>query len=42
MTSSLTGAMWRVSPDYGELDANVVDRERDIDNGKKFSGWSTP
>ena len=34
--------LWRVTPDYGELDANVVGREKDIDNGKKFSGWTNP
>ena len=34
--------LWRVTPDYGELDANVVGREKDIDNGKKFSGWTDP
>lgn len=33
---------WRVTPDYGELDPTVVSRERDIDNGKKFSGWTNP
>ena len=34
--------LWKVSPDYGELDHNVVSREADIDNGKKFSGWTNP
>lgn len=30
---------WRVSPDYGELDANVVHRESDIGNGFKYGGY---
>ena len=42
LTMVENGALWRVTPDYGELDANVVGRERDIDNGKKFSGWTNP
>ena len=33
---------WRVGPDYGELDDNVIPREKDIANGKKFSGWTNP
>jgi len=36
------GLHWRVSPDYGELDGNVVGREHDIANGFKYSGWSNP
>ena len=27
MTNAETGATWRVTPDYGELDANIVSRE---------------
>ena len=42
MTSSQTGATWRVIPDYGEKDHNVVLREMDSANGKKFSGWTNP
>jgi len=34
--------LWRVTPDYGEKDSNVVSREFDIDNGKKASGWTNP
>jgi hypothetical protein len=34
--------MWRVTPDYGEKDHNVVRREDDTANGKKASGWTNP
>jgi hypothetical protein len=34
--------LWRVTPDYGELDVTVVSREADIKNGEKFSGWNNP
>lgn len=34
--------LWRVTPDYGELDISVVSREADIKNGEKFSGWTNP
>jgi len=34
--------LWHVTPDYGELDPNVVGREADIANGKKKSGWTNP
>lgn len=34
--------LWRVTPDYAELDGSVVSREADIANGKKFSGWNNP
>merc|ERR1719183_1260979 len=34
--------LWRVTPDYGELDVTVVSRENDIKNGEKFSGWTNP
>lgn len=33
------GLKWRVTPDYGELDANVVGREHDISNGYKAGGY---
>lgn len=33
---------WHVSPDYGELDDYVVNREKDSANGEKKSGWSNP
>ena len=33
---------WSVAPDLGELDHTVVGREKDIKNGKKFSGWTNP
>ena len=36
------GQKWHVAPDYGELDHNVVLREKDIKNGEKFSGWTNP
>jgi len=41
------GTMWRVSPDYGELDANVINRESDIGNGYKagaygLTAWHNP
>ena len=42
LTSSKTGATWRVIPDFGEKDPNVMYREEDIGNGKKFSGWTNP
>ena len=34
--------LWRVSPDYGELDDHIMSREEDIASGKKKSGWSNP
>lgn len=34
--------LWRVSPDYGELDDHIMDREQDIASGKKKSGWTNP
>ena len=34
--------LWHVSPDYGELDDKVVQREADTGNGKKKSGWTNP
>ena len=34
--------LWRVSPDYGELDDHIMGREQDIASGKKESGWSNP
>ena len=34
--------LWHVSPDYGELDDYVVNREKDSANGEKKSGWSNP
>ena len=34
--------LWRVTPDYGEKDFNVVPREADIQNGAKKSGWVNP
>jgi hypothetical protein len=34
--------LWHVAPDYGELDDHVVDREADVANGKKKSGWTNP
>ena len=42
MTSTRTGLLWRVTPDYGEKDQGVVYREEDTKNGGKFSGWSNP
>eukprot|EP00356_Strombidium_inclinatum_P008328 CAMPEP_0170492822 /NCGR_PEP_ID=MMETSP0208-20121228/12930_1 /TAXON_ID=197538 /ORGANISM="Strombidium inclinatum, Strain S3" /LENGTH=226 /DNA_ID=CAMNT_0010768639 /DNA_START=1 /DNA_END=681 /DNA_ORIENTATION=- len=33
---------WHVAPDFGELDPNVVGREKDIKNGEKESGWTNP
>ena len=42
MTSTKTGLLWRVTPDYGEKDPNVMYREEDTKNGGKFSGWSNP
>ena len=42
LTNAESGSTWRVIPDYGEKDFNVVEGERDIDNGKKFSGWNNP
>jgi len=40
---------WRVSPDYGELDYLVVNREHDIANGFKYgsmpygqTAWHNP
>ena len=33
---------WHVSPDYGELDDYVVNREKDSANGEKNSGWTNP
>jgi len=37
-----TNVQWMVDADYGEADHNVVTREADIANGKKFSGWTNP
>jgi hypothetical protein len=38
--------LWRVTPDYGELDGSVAYREYDIANkgsgANKFSGWENP
>ena len=34
--------LWRVSPDYGELDDHIMEREQDIASGKKKSGWTNP
>ena len=31
-----------VKPDLGEFDEDLVTREADIANGKKFGGWSNP
>ena len=42
MTNAKTGATWRVIPDFGEKDSNIVMREDDIKNGEKFSGWTNP
>mmetsp|Transcript_1769 Transcript_1769/g.3111 ORF Transcript_1769/g.3111 Transcript_1769/m.3111 type:complete len:235 (-) Transcript_1769:271-975(-) len=36
------GMKWHVSPDYGELDHNIMLREADIKNGEKESGWTNP
>ena len=36
------GSKWHVAPDYGELEHNVVLREKDIKNGEKASGWTNP
>ena len=33
---------WAVAPDLGELDHNILSREKDIKHGKKFSGWTNP
>lgn len=30
---------WVVTPDYGELDGQVLDRERDVANGFKYGGY---
>ena len=37
-----TEQKWHVSPDYGELDDYVVNREKDSKNGEKKSGWTNP
>ena len=42
LTNAQTGQMWRVIPDFGEKDPNVVTREADVKNGEKFSGWTNP
>ena len=34
--------LWHVSPDYGENDDSVVNREQDTKNGEKHSGWTNP
>ena len=34
--------MWRVTPDYGELDHTVLPREQELPNGEKESGWTNP
>ncbi len=33
---------WAVAPDLGELDHTIMSREKDVRNGKKFSGWTNP
>ena len=42
LTNVQTGSLWRVIPDFGEKDPNIMEREKDIANGKKFSGWTNP
>ena len=42
LTNAQNGALWRVIPDYGEKDFNVLHRESDTKNGEKFSGWTNP
>ena len=42
LTNAQTGALWRVIPDFGEKDPNVMYREEDIKNGAKFGGWNNP
>ena len=42
LTNANTGAMWRVIPDFGEKDPNVLPREADTKNGEKFGGWTNP
>ena len=34
--------LWRVEPDLGEDDAQILPREFDIANGKKFHGHVNP
>merc|ERR1712086_273331 len=34
--------LWHVPTDYGELDGHVLEREADVSNGKKASGWTNP
>ena len=34
--------LWRVAPDFGELDDHIMPREQDIASGVKFSGWTNP
>jgi iron uptake system EfeUOB component EfeO/EfeM len=34
--------LWRVTPDYGEKDGNIMSREADVKNGEKKSGWTNP
>jgi len=34
--------LWRVEPDLGEDDAQIMPREFDIKNGGKFHGWTNP
>lgn len=33
---------WHVKPDLGEFDEDLIGREFDTANGKKFSGWTNP
>ena len=42
LTNSETGQTWRVTPDYGEKDTNIMSREADSKNGEKISGWTNP
>ena len=42
LTNSMSGSLWRVIPDFGEKDPNIMEREADTHNGKKFSGWTNP
>ena len=34
--------LWMVQNDYGELDHTILNREEDIKNGEKRSGWTNP
>merc|ERR1711907_883120 len=42
MTPVPDAELWMVDADYGEADDQVVVREKDVANGKKFSGWTNP